>query len=87
MRFALIVAAVPSFLALACEAAPREAEVTASTPRGGVVRFAGWMIGGAIEAAQRKCREDAMDAVPLGFFQIGTDDDGRDRVMTFQCVK
>lgn len=64
---------------------PRDAEVTAATPQGGVVRFEGDIMGGAVGAAQDYCFARGMDAVPLGFFQLGKDVFGRDRLMTFQC--
>ena len=53
---------------------PPKAEVTVSTPRGGVARFAGSLLGEPLIAAQEFCDARGMNAVPLGFFQVGKDD-------------
>ena len=66
--------------------ASRPPEVTVSTPRGGVVRFSGALLGDVMIAAQTHCHTLSMHAVPIGFFTIGKDAAGRDRAMTFQCV-
>ena len=58
------------------------AQVVASTARGGVVRFTGAYVGEAVIVAQRHCFENKMHAVPLGFFPSGSE-----QLMTFQCVQ
>lgn len=61
---------------------PAPALVAASTPRGGVVRFTGPLVGEAVIVAQRHCFDLDMHAVPLGFFPSGAE-----QLMTFQCTK
>ena len=61
-------------------------EVVAYTPRGGIVRFSGVLVGGVIQKAQDYClRFDGRNAVPIGFYKIGIDTEGRDQIMTFEC--
>ena len=61
------------------------AAVVASTPRGGIVRFSGNLVGDPIAQAQRHCFAQDQSAVPIGFYKIGPDDQKRDQVMTFEC--
>lgn len=58
----------------------------ASTPVGGVIRFSGSSIGGAIIQAQEVCalKNRDLSAVPIGFYKL-PDQDGHDQLMTFEC--
>ena len=76
----IILTAARAVASLGAHAA--DAHVTASTPRGGVVRFTGLLIGDAVRVAQRHCSDLGMHAVPLGFFPSGAE-----QLMTFQCTK
>lgn len=61
--------------------------LAATSDHGGIVRFDGTLVGGAFSMAQTHCNDNAMDAVPLGFFRIGRHPNGTgETLMTFQCV-
>jgi hypothetical protein len=65
-----------------------EAEVTAGSDAGGLVRFSGVMAGIAFDAAQKHCwQRQQQSAVPTSFYKIGPDTKGRDQIMTFECKK
>ena len=58
-----------------------------TSDHGGIVRFDRTVVGEVFSVAQMHCNNNAMDAVPLGFFRIGRHPNGTgETLMTFQCV-
>jgi hypothetical protein len=80
----LIILALVACAATSACAADDWARFASGTPRGGVIRFTGDLMGDPVLEAQKHCREYGLDAVPLGFFPSGN---ARERLMTFECKK